>query len=311
MTAPAPPEEDGATRGPELVHEGTLDRDVTQSANPARARAPRARVTSEIDRPKACARPGPVSFKGAVMELTRRSLVTGAAAGLVTGLVELTSAPGATAASPLPTPRARPTQYHRPMGWGASGPAVLAMQRRLVALGYWLGTPDGRFGHYTRQAVWALQKAAGLPRTGTLTLQTRSVLDRGVRPRPRARSGTVIEVDKRHQLILVVSQGRLRYAINTSTGGGYWYTTSGGGRARATTPSGHFRIYYRWPSGWQHGSLGDMWRPAYFHGGWAIHGSSAIPPYPASHGCARVTTGAMNMLYAGGWVPVGRSVHVY
>ncbi len=245
------------------------------------------------------------------MELTRRALVTGAATGLVAGLAELTASPAATAATPLPTPRARPAHYHLPMGWGSTGPAVVALQKRLNALGYWVGTPDGRYGHLTQQAVWALQKSAGLSRTGTITLPTRRALDRGVKPHPRASSGTVIEVDKKHQLLLVVSKGRLRYTINTSTGGGYWYTTSGGGRARATTPSGHFRIYYRWTSGWQHGSLGDMWRPAYFYRGWAIHGSAEIPPYPASHGCARVTSAAMNLLYAGGWVSVGRSVHVY
>src|SRR5580658_9983235 len=46
---------------------------------------------------------------------------------------------------------------------GSQGPAVLALQQSLTALGYWLGTPNGYFGTTTKQAVWALQKSAGLP----------------------------------------------------------------------------------------------------------------------------------------------------
>ena len=52
------------------------------------------------------------------------------------------------------------------LGPGASGPAVLALQQRLSSIGYWLGTPDGTFGDATEQAVYALQKAAGITRDG-------------------------------------------------------------------------------------------------------------------------------------------------
>ena len=47
--------------------------------------------------------------------------------------------------------------------YGDSGPAVRELQVHLNILGYWLGTPNGYFGDSTQQAVWALQKAAGLP----------------------------------------------------------------------------------------------------------------------------------------------------
>ncbi len=61
--------------------------------------------------------------------------------------------------------------------YGDSGPAVRTLQAHLMTLGYWLGTANGYFGDSTQQAVWALQKAAGLPRTGTITGAT-AVADR-------------------------------------------------------------------------------------------------------------------------------------
>ena len=64
-----------------------------------------------------------------------------------------------------------------PIKPGATGAAVLALQQRLTALGYWLGTPDGKFGDSTEQAVWALQKAAGSAGAGSS----------GPPPRPRWR----------------------------------------------------------------------------------------------------------------------------
>jgi peptidoglycan hydrolase-like protein with peptidoglycan-binding domain len=44
-----------------------------------------------------------------------------------------------------------------------SGPAVAQLQRRLAALAYYPGPPDGRFGTDTLEAVWAFQEVQGLP----------------------------------------------------------------------------------------------------------------------------------------------------
>ena len=63
---------------------------------------------------------------------------------------------------PVPRPSASPRpDLLRP---GASGPEVLAVQQRLAGLGYWLGTPDGRYGSATVHALTAFQKLAGLDR---------------------------------------------------------------------------------------------------------------------------------------------------
>jgi hypothetical protein len=193
---------------------------------------------------------------------------------------------------------------------GMRGADVRALQRRLSTLGYWIGATNGSYDSSTRQAVMALQKAAGLTRDGVLGTRTRKALNSGVRPRARTRSGHVIEIDLRHQLLLIVDGGRVSRILNTSTGSGARYRTAGGGRARAVTPRGSFRVT-RQINAWHRSSLGLLYRPKYFHGGIAVHGSLSIPGYPASHGCVRLSVGAMNMIWSRRLMSLGTRVRVY
>ena len=231
------------------------------------------------------------------MRVTRREVLTGLAAGAVVGLAQAAGAPQAMAARPV-------------LRRGSTGSAVVTLQRRLAALGYWCGSADGVFGHLTQQAVWAVQKVAGLGRDGVVGPLTWAAVDAGKRPTPRYRSGTHIEVDKARQVLMVVVSGSLSTTLNTSTGSGERYYSDGRWKT-AYTPTGTYSIYSRYTSGWQTGPLGSMWRPAYWYKGWALHGSTSIPPYPASHGCVRISTSAMNSLYTRGLVPVGRQIIVY
>jgi len=57
--------------------------------------------------------------------------------------------------------------------------------------------------------------------------------------------------------------------------------------------------------------LGDMWRPKFFTGGIALHGSASVPAFPASHGCVRVSNGAMNWIWDTWGAPSGTPVVVY
>ncbi len=186
---------------------------------------------------------------------------------------------------------------------------MLAIQQRLTALGYWLGTPDGTFGDSTEQAVWALQKAAGISRTGIVGPATEAALGVGVEPQPRSTSGYVIEVDLEDDLVMFVTNGKIDYVLNTSTGGGYTYTEDGV-TSVATTPTGHFSIY-RQTNGLVVDSLGSLWRPKFFDAGFAIHGDSSVPPTPVSHGCARVSNEAINWIWANNLAPIGTAVWVY
>ena len=192
---------------------------------------------------------------------------------------------------------------------GDHGRAVAALQTQLIRLGYWLGTADGSFGMTTQQAVYALQKAAGLTRDGVYGPKTAAALKKGVLPRVRSASGHVIEVNLTSDLLMIVNGGKIAAVLNTSTGGGYTYT-SDGVTAVAHTPTGQFRIF-RSVDGMDISPLGELWRPRYFYGGYAIHGSNSVPPYPASHGCVRLSDPAIDWIWAAGQAPFGTEVMVY
>jgi lipoprotein-anchoring transpeptidase ErfK/SrfK len=193
--------------------------------------------------------------------------------------------------------------------WGDRGPAVAALQTRLSRLGYWLGTADGSFGMTTQQAVYALQKAAGLTADGVYGPKTAAALKKGALPRVRSASGHVIEVNLTSDLLMIVNGGKIAAVLNTSTGGGYTYT-SDGVTAVAHTPTGQFRIF-RSVDGMDISPLGELWRPRYFDGGYAIHGSGSVPPYPVSHGCVRLSDPAINWIWAAAQAPFGTEVMVY
>ena len=213
-----------------------------------------------------------------------------------------------TTAAPTTSPTTAPpaaSLLHR----GDTGAAVRSLQQRLTTLGYWLGAPNGVFGDSTQQAVYALQKVAGLPPDGVVGPLTAAALAHGAVPTPRSTSGTLIEVDLHDDVVLFVRQGRLTYTLNTSTGGGYTYTDNGV-TAVAETPTGQFRIY-RQIDGMVTDSLGQLWRPKYFTGGFALHGDSAVPPEPVSHGCVRVSNEAIDWIWSDDLAPLTTEVWVY
>ncbi len=230
----------------------------------------------------------------------RRALVVVCALS-VAAIVPVASA-ASTAGAAVAATRSAPSV----LGPGSTGPAVLALQRRLVALRYWLGTPDGTFGDSTEQAVYALQKAAAITRDGLVGPKTDAALARGVVPRPRSARGYLVEVDLADDLLMFVEDGRLEWTLNTSTGGGYVYT----GTAVADTPIGMFSVYYE-VDGLVTDNLGQLWRPKYFDGGFAIHGDSYVPPYPVSHGCVRVSDEAIDWIWTDDMAPIGTNVWVY
>jgi peptidoglycan hydrolase-like protein with peptidoglycan-binding domain len=224
--------------------------------------------------------------------------------------------PSLPALSPLPSsspsPSASPSTTpasHLPIKRGASGADVLSLQQRLTDLGYWLGKPDGRFGGTTQQAVYALQKAAGLPRTGVVNAATEAALVAGTRPKARSTSGRLIEVNIARNLLLFVNDGHVEYILNTSTGGGYVYYDQGV-REVAVTPKGKFHTY-RVIDGPRQSTLGLLIRPRYFTGGYAIHGDGSVPAYPASHGCVRVSNAAIDWIWASNLDPIGTTVWIY
>ncbi len=191
---------------------------------------------------------------------------------------------------------------------GDSGDGVLALQQQLSSTGYWLGTPDGGFGHLTQQAVFALQKAHGLSRDGIAGPNVHAAAAKGYLPNAVA-SGDLIEVHLNTQLLHVVRRGKTTMVLNTSTASGEKYEFKGT-EYTARTRTGDFRVGYVDGSGWRDGELGEMWRPMFYSGNYAIHGSKSIPPWPASHGCSRLSVSAMDMIWKQGLMSMGSRVLV-
>ncbi len=195
---------------------------------------------------------------------------------------------------------------------GMSGADVTALQRRLKVLRYDVGGVTGTFGFDTQHAVVAFEKVQGLDRDGVVGLRVWTALEDPKVPRlqhPEDATDAGVEVDLTHQVIYYARNGEVRRILDSSTGGGYYYTGSDGTQQRAVTPTGHFSIVYK-REGWVHAPLGELYRPAYFNNqGYAIHGETEVPPYPASHGCVRITVPAMDRMNSR--LPVGLSVWIY
>jgi lipoprotein-anchoring transpeptidase ErfK/SrfK len=109
-------------------------------------------------------------------------------------------------------------------------------------------------------------------------------------------AGRAIEIDLRKQVLYLSEGGVLRRILDVSTGSGKLYEQDGVTH-RATTPVGSFAIQRKINDPNHKSPLGILYRPAFFYQGWAIHGSSSVPAFPASHGCVRITDPAMDRLY--------------
>jgi hypothetical protein len=173
---------------------------------------------------------------------------------------------------------------------GATGPSVLALEQRLRELHYAVQV-DGSFGDDDVEAVYAFQKVNGLPRTGSADAALWARLAHAGVPQARY-PGDHVEIDKTRQVLFVVRGGKVALVVATSTG------------ATGNTPIGVWHVYRK--------VVGFDWvlyYPSYFLRGFAVHGYPDVPPYPASHGCARIPMWVATTVYAD--IAYGSTVYVY
>ena len=227
-----------------------------------------------------------------------------------------TAAPTTTLAPNVEPVAPAPTQLEA-VGTGG-GPATAAVQARLAELGFWNAAADGEYGLTTKQAVMAFQKYLGLDATGSVDQATADYLTNITeRAHGLADTGDLIEVDKTRQLLFVIRDGKTLLVLNTSTGNGLPYEEpdkNSPGEMQtgvALTPDGLWKVTRERAEGWWEGDLGEIYRPKYFRGGIAVHGSNSIPNYPASHGCVRISVPAMDMIWAMDLMPKGLTVWVH
>jgi len=198
----------------------------------------------------------------------------------------------------------------------ASGAAANAVSAEIVnkagqhlsEIGYWAGPVGDKATDRTRYAVLAFQRVEGRNQTGKLDAGDVEALLQAKRPIPRESGYSHIEVDLQRQVLFVVDQNNgVTLVLPISSGSGKMYSFEGK-TSRAVTPTGRFTVY-RKVSGWRKAPLGMIYYPNYFNEGWAIHGSTSVPNYPASHGCVRIPIPTAKEL--SDITPVGTVVLVY
>jgi lipoprotein-anchoring transpeptidase ErfK/SrfK len=170
---------------------------------------------------------------------------------------------------------------------GANTPAVLALNKRLVALHFLLTVGGSTYGPATTDAVIAFQKWEGLPRDGVDGPQTQARLLTATPPQPLLHeSGKRVEVSLSKQVALEVDNGSVLWVIPVSTG-----------RPGLATPIGRFHVFSKFLASWS--VPYQEWMPyaSYFTSGIALHGLASVPVYPGSHGCVRVPLEFAPILY--------------
>ncbi len=181
-------------------------------------------------------------------------------------------------------------------------------EARMKALHFDPGHVDDYFDQDTQYAVTTVQKYFGLPRTGVIDQGVDFALThfRYTAGEPNGEPDRV-EIDLDKQVLTLYNNWQPVLLTTTSTGSGEHFCGGVDGCQYAITPTGHFH-FYDLIKGWQKGKLGTMWNPYYFNGSDAVHGLDSVPPYPASHGCARIPMHIADYFYT--LVHQGESVYV-
>lgn len=208
---------------------------------------------------------------------------------------------------PAPDPDSVPLDAVVSLERGDYGPLVEHLQVRLSSAGFRPGEVDGTYGNATYQAVLAFEKLHGLERDGVFDPADWDLLDTRAWVRLRSEPDR-IEIDLEKQLLYLVKDDEVLNVVGISSGNGGYFTNYAGRRVTATTPEGKYGFYFE--RNYNHRSyLGAMYKPFYFYGGYAIHGSPSVPGYPASHGCVRVTNADMDFLRTE--LEIGMTVYLY
>lgn len=191
-----------------------------------------------------------------------------------------------------------------------AGPWVIRLQERLEKAGYRPGPIDGVFGKATLGAVYAFQKVSDLERDGIFGDEDWEALEVAppVELPALEEEPDRVEIDLDRQVLYLVLDNQVQTVLPISSGNGELYRGRGGRLVSARTPEGSYH-FNRHIDGWRISYLGGLYRPFYFLGGYALHGSGSVPPQPASHGCVRVEIHDMDYLVT--HLRIGMPIHLY
>jgi hypothetical protein len=182
-----------------------------------------------------------------------------------------------------------------PLARGSHGRFVSLLEHRLASLHYRIVNVNETYDSVTADAVMAFRKVQGMSRVWSVDAGTWRALASPRLPHPRVGgSGFHVEIDQTRQVIYTVQDGAIAAILHTSTG-----------KTSTPTRDGSFSVH-RKVAGF---SVGHLYYPSYFDGNRAVHGWTEVPPYAASHGCARIPY--WNAKYMYDRKPIGTRVIVY
>ena len=188
----------------------------------------------------------------------------------------------------LETPNVPPT-HTTPTAPSGSVAGLLQAQQKLAVLGFLLTADvDGVNGPQTQTAVLAFQKWDGLSRDGVLGPQTLAALATAKHPTPITQGppGKRAEVLLDRQVALAIDNNKVVRVVPVSTG-----------KPSTPTPPGDFKVYAKFAKWWSTPFREWLLWAVPFNAGIAFHEFPEVPPYPASHGCARELQTTAKWLY--------------
>jgi hypothetical protein len=180
----------------------------------------------------------------------------------------------------------------RKLGKGA---LTRLFNRSLQRAGYHTGTKGRKVTLGTRLAIKAFRKTNGMGRSQKYR---RGIFRKLLQGRggfnPRYTDGRHVEVDLSRQVMSLIQGDTPKHTFHVSSG-------------TSSTPTirGKYTFYRKEPG---YNNV-RMYFSVYFQGGYAIHGYSGVPNYPASHGCVRNPIPFSRFIY--NWVDVGMPIYVY
>lgn len=178
---------------------------------------------------------------------------------------------------------------------GSTGPQVALLHKALRDQGYFVRGKK-RFTDSTGLALLAFRKVNKLNRNNQYSRGIfRTLLQgRGAFPLAHPGDGKHVEADLSRQVLVLAEGGKPKYTFPISSG------------APATpTVTGKFAFYLKTPG---YNAKG-MYYSSYFIRGYATHGFTPVPNYPASHGCLRNPPPDSVFIY--NWINIGDTIYVY
>ncbi len=165
----------------------------------------------------------------------------------------------------------------------------------LVDQGYYIGHMSSHLGLGARLATLAFRKVNHMSRNMSYrpVIFRKLLMGRGAFE-PRFDDGHHVEADLSRQVMALVEGGRPVATFHISSG-----------TSATPTVRGNFHFYLKQPGY----NAKRMYYSVYFIGGYATHGYSPVPNYPASHGCLRVPI--PNALSIFNWIDVGDPIYTY